>query len=66
VLSKVWNEMKKCSCCYELKSDGGYEKDGLVRGENELELYLMAEIPSNILMVRRAVHIDGFLLEVMI
>jgi pyruvate,water dikinase len=23
---------------------------GLVRGENELELYLMAEIPSNILM----------------
>jgi pyruvate,water dikinase len=40
---------------------------GLVRGENELELYLMAEIPSNILMAEEfAVHIDGFLLEVMI
>jgi pyruvate,water dikinase len=36
-------------------------------GENELELYLMAEIPSNILMAEEfAVHIDGFLLEVMI
>jgi pyruvate,water dikinase len=34
---------------------------GLVRGENELELYLMAEIPSNILMAEEfAVHIDGF------
>jgi pyruvate,water dikinase len=33
---------------------------GLVRGENE-ELYLMAEIPSNILMAEEfAVHIDGF------
>jgi pyruvate,water dikinase len=35
---------------------------GLVRGENELELYLMAEIPSNILMAEEfAVHIDGFI-----
>jgi pyruvate,water dikinase len=34
---------------------------GLVRGENGLELYLMAEIPSNILMAEEfAVHIDGF------
>ena len=34
---------------------------GLVRGENGLELYLMAEIPSNILMAEEfAKHIDGF------
>lgn len=34
---------------------------GLVRGENGLELYLMAEIPSNILMAEEfAAHIDGF------
>jgi pyruvate,water dikinase len=34
---------------------------GLVRGENGLELYLMAEIPSNIMMAEEfAVHIDGF------
>jgi pyruvate,water dikinase len=34
---------------------------GLVRGEHGLELYLMAEIPSNILMAAEfAEHIDGF------
>ena len=34
---------------------------GLVRGENKLELYLMAEIPSNIIMADEfAKHIDGF------
>lgn len=34
---------------------------GLVRGENGLELYLMAEIPSNIIMADEfAKHIDGF------
>jgi pyruvate,water dikinase len=34
---------------------------GLVRGEHGLELYLMAEIPSNILMAAEfAQHIDGF------
>ncbi len=34
---------------------------GLVRGENKLELFLMAEIPSNILMAEDfAKHIDGF------
>jgi pyruvate, water dikinase len=34
---------------------------GLVRGENGLELYLMAEIPSNIIMADEfAQHIDGF------
>jgi pyruvate,water dikinase len=38
---------------------------GLVRGENELELYLMAEIPSNILMAEQCI-LMVFLLEVMI
>ncbi len=34
---------------------------GLQRGENGLELYLMAEVPSNILMAEEfAAHIDGF------
>lgn len=34
---------------------------GLKRGENKLELFLMAEIPSNILMAEEfAKHIDGF------
>ena len=34
---------------------------GLVRGENGLRLFLMAEIPSNILLAREfARHIDGF------
>lgn len=34
---------------------------GLIRGENKLELFLMAEIPSNILMAEEfAQHIDGF------
>jgi len=36
-------------------------KNGLVRGENGLELFLMAEIPSNIIMAEEfARHIDGF------
>jgi pyruvate,water dikinase len=49
------------------KSDGGYERIRFSKRRNELELYLMAEIPSNILMAEEfAVHIDGFLLEVMI
>jgi pyruvate,water dikinase len=34
---------------------------GLVQGEDGLEIYLMAELPSNILMAREfAAHIDGF------
>jgi pyruvate,water dikinase len=34
---------------------------GLVRGRNGLEIYLMAEIPSNIILAREfAKHIDGF------
>ena len=34
---------------------------GLERGQNGLELYLMAELPSNILLAEEfALHIDGF------
>ncbi len=34
---------------------------GLVRGENGLKIYLMAEIPSNIILAKEfARHIDGF------
>ncbi len=34
---------------------------GLVQGNDGLEIYLMAELPSNILMAREfAEHIDGF------
>lgn len=34
---------------------------GLVRGENGLEIFLMAELPSNILLAEQfAEHIDGF------
>lgn len=37
------------------------ENYGLKRGENDLEVYLMAEVPSNILMADEfAKHIDGF------
>lgn len=37
------------------------ERYGLKRGENRLEVYLMAEIPSNIIMADEfAEHIDGF------
>ncbi|WP_138429294.1 phosphoenolpyruvate synthase [Fodinibius saliphilus] len=37
------------------------EEFGLKRGENGLEVYLMAELPSNIMMAEEfAEHIDGF------
>ncbi|MBC9914671.1 phosphoenolpyruvate synthase [Chitinophaga varians] len=37
------------------------EEAGLVRGRNGLEVYLMAELPSNIMMAEEfAPHIDGF------
>ncbi|GEP97627.1 phosphoenolpyruvate synthase [Chitinophaga cymbidii] len=37
------------------------EEFGLIRGENGLELYLMAELPSNIILADEfAKHIDGF------
>lgn len=36
-------------------------ENGLRRGENGLEIYLMAELPSNIMMAEEfAAHIDGF------
>lgn len=36
-------------------------ESGLKRGENELEVFLMAEIPSNIILAEEfAKHIDGF------
>lgn len=35
--------------------------EGLIRGVKGLQLYLMAELPSNILLAREfAAHIDGF------
>src|SRR6185312_2818191 len=44
-----------------LKVQAVMAEAGLVRGENGLEVYLMAEIPSNILLAREfAGHIDGF------
>lgn len=37
------------------------EEYGLIRGENGLEVYLMAELPSNIILAEQfAAHIDGF------
>ncbi|QJB37131.1 phosphoenolpyruvate synthase [Chitinophaga oryzae] len=37
------------------------EEAGLARGQNGLEVYLMAELPSNIMMAEEfAPHIDGF------
>lgn len=37
------------------------EENGLKRGENGLEVYLMAELPSNIILADQfAKHIDGF------
>ncbi len=37
------------------------EKNGLKRGKNGLEIYVMAEIPSNIILAREfAHHFDGF------
>lgn len=36
-------------------------KNGLERGKNGLELYLMAELPSNVILAEEfAMHIDGF------
>jgi len=44
-----------------LKVQEVMEEYGLKRGSNGLEIYLMAEIPSNILMAEEfAQHIDGF------
>lgn len=44
-----------------LKVYNTMEKYGLKRGENGLEIYLMAELPSNIFMAEEfSKHIDGF------
>ncbi len=44
-----------------LKVQAVMAEAGLVRGEKGLEIYLMAEIPSNIILAREfARHIDGF------
>jgi pyruvate,water dikinase len=44
-----------------IKVQGVMAEAGLVRGQNGLEVYLMAEIPSNILLAEQfAKHIDGF------
>ena len=51
-----------CRTVIELHRVNAVMKDyGLVRGENGLEVYLMAEIPSNIILAEQfADHIDGF------
>ncbi|WP_294821608.1 phosphoenolpyruvate synthase [uncultured Flavobacterium sp.] len=51
-----------CRTVEELHRVTGVMKEfGLERGQNGLELYLMAEIPSNIMMAEEfAAHIDGF------
>src|SRR6185295_16381862 len=37
------------------------KEHGLKRGDNGLEIYLMAEVPSNIILAKEfAQHIDGF------
>jgi pyruvate,water dikinase len=36
-------------------------KEGLVRGENGLQVYMMCEVPSNVILAKRfAQHFDGF------
>lgn len=51
-----------CRTVGELKKVKEVMKEyGLERGENKLELYLMAELPSNIILAEEfATHIDGF------
>jgi pyruvate, water dikinase len=44
-----------------LKVQGTMKEYGLERGKEELEMFLMAELPSNIIMAEEfAKHIDGF------
>ena len=70
-IKKVRNEMGLtnvvvmvpfCRTVEELHKVTGVMKEyGLQRGENKLELFLMAEIPSNIILAEEfAEHIDGF------
>jgi pyruvate, water dikinase len=61
-LSNVVVMIPFCRTVDELmKVKGVMAAYGLVHGEEGLELYLMAEIPSNIIMAKEfAEHIDGF------
>ncbi len=61
-LSNVTVMIPFCRTVKELKDVKKVMKEnGLVRGENGLELYLMAELPSNIIMAEEfAKYIDGF------
>jgi len=36
------------------------EKHGLKRGVNELEVYVMCEIPSNVILATNCRNLDGF------
>ena len=61
-LSNVTVMIPFCRTVEELKAVKKVMKaNGLVRGENGLELFLMAELPSNIIMAEEfARYIDGF------
>ena len=61
-LSNVTVMIPFCRTVNELKAVKKVMKDnGLIRGENGLELYLMAELPSNIIMAEEfSKYIDGF------
>jgi pyruvate,water dikinase len=61
-LSNVTVMIPFCRTVNELKAVKKVMKEnGLVRGENGLELYLMAELPSNIILAEEfARYIDGF------
>lgn len=61
-LSNVAVMVPFCRTVGELKQVlGVMEQHGLVRGEQGLKVFLMAEVPSNILMASEfAKHIDGF------
>ena len=51
-----------CRTVEEVKKVSGLMKEyGLERGKDELELYMMVEIPSNALLAEQfAKHVDGF------
>ncbi len=61
-LSNVTVMIPFCRTVEELeKVYGVMRKYGLERGQNDLQVYLMAELPSNIIMAEEfAAHIDGF------
>lgn len=61
-LSNITVMIPFCRTVEELQKVYGVMNNyGLSRGENDLQVYLMAELPSNILMAEEfAAHIDGF------